>query len=135
MIYERETGLFAHWYIALRCEEECYRARRYEHGLTLAVIEPSRASDEPWAVQDVVANWLRRQLRKADLASYVGNGSYVVVMPQSGSEVARVVIDRLRSEVEGVDVGVSSFPDDGSDFEELVAAARRRLHEKVESAA
>lgn len=135
VIYERETGLFAHWYIALRCEEECYRARRYEHGLTLVVIEPASGSEDPWATQDYVANWLRRQLRKADLAAYLGNGSFVVVMPQSEQGVAHAVIDRLRAEIEGIEVGVSSFPEDGSDFEELLASAKGRLRQTVEPAA
>lgn len=135
VIYERETGLFAHWYIALRCEEECYRAKRYEHEMTVVAIAPAPGIDDPWAVQDYTANWLRRQLRKADLAAYVGNGAYVVLMPQCDTTVAHNVVDRLRTEIEGVEVGVSSYPTDGSDFDELLAAAQRRLGQPVESVA
>lgn len=132
VIYERETGLFAHWYIMLRCDEECYRARRYNHNLAVVVLEPARGNDEPWVAQDLLANWLRRQLRKADLASYVGNGSYVVLMPESTADVARAVVDRLRTEVEGIEVGLSSFPDDGQTFDELLSAARRHLSKPSE---
>ncbi|MGB2694200.1 MAG: hypothetical protein WBD55_03315 [Dehalococcoidia bacterium] len=135
VIYERETGLFAHWYITLRCDEECYRARRYNHGLTVAVIEPAPDTEEPWVVQDFVANWLRRQLRKADLAAYVGNGGYVVLMPQSEPAVSLAVVGRLQAEIDGVDVGLSSFPGDGSDYEELITTARERLHQTAETAA
>ncbi len=126
VIYERETGLFAHWYIALRCDEECYRAARYEHELILISIEPAPESDA-WAVQQSVADWLRQHLRKTDLAAYVGNAGYVVLMPETAAAGAQIVVDRLRAEVDGVEMGVASSPDDADNFEQLLAAARSRL--------
>ena len=38
VIYDQETGLLASWYLALRCEEECYRSRRYGRSLSLLVV-------------------------------------------------------------------------------------------------
>jgi len=134
VIYERETGLFAHWYIELRCDEECARAGRYKHKLALVAIEPAPESDV-WTVQDDIANWLRWRLRKCDLASYVGNACYVVLMPESDAAAAQKVIGRLRTDIEAVEVGISSFPDDGADFEQLLAGARSRSGKAAESAA
>ena len=126
VIYERETGLLAMWYIALRCDEECYRARRYGHALTLISIAPTPESDA-WAVQQSVADWLRQHLRKTDLAAYVGDGRYVVMMPETAAPGAQIVLDRLRADVDGVEIGVASSPDDADNFEQLLAAARSCL--------
>ncbi len=134
VIYERETGLFAHWYIALRCDEECQRATRYQHNFTLITVEPSPESDA-WTVQEAIATWLREHLRTTDLAAYVGNAGYVVLMPETPTAGAEVVAGRLRSGVEGAQVGVASSPEDAGDFEQLLAAARNRLAEPVEVAA
>lgn len=134
VIYERETGLFAHWYIALRCDEECQRASRYQHNFTLITVEPAPESDA-WTVQEAIATWLREHLRTTDLAAYVGNAGYVVLMPETPTAGAEVVAARLRSGVEGAQVGVASSPEDAGDFEQLLAAARNRLAEPVEVAA
>ena len=134
VIYERETGLFAHWYIALRCDEECHRAARYKHQLALVAIEPAPESDV-WTVQDGIANWLRWRLRTTDLAAYVGNACYVVLMPESDATAAHKVVERLHTDIETVEIGISSFPDDGADFEQLLAAARERLSKVAQSAA
>ena len=134
VIYERETGLFAHWYISLRCDEECHRAGRYKHQLALVAIEPAPESDV-WTVQDDIANWLRWRLRTTDLAAYVGNACYVVLMPESDATAARKAVERLRTDIETVEIGISSFPDDGADFEQLLAAARERLSKVAQSAA
>ena len=134
VIYERETGLFAHWYIALRCDEECQRATRYQHKFSLITVEPAPDSDA-WTVQEAIATWLREHLRNTDLAAYVGNAGYVVLMPETPSAGAEVVAGRLRSDVDGVEVGVASSPEDAADFEQLLAAARNRLGEPVEVAA
>lgn len=134
VIYERETGLFAHWYITLRCDEEAYRANRYDQPLTVVAIEPGPNSDT-WALQKQIADWLRRELRKADLAAYVGNGRYVVLMPQVGESAAGKVAARLRRDLEGVETGLASYPNDGSTFDELAAAACGGLGQQAETAA
>ena len=46
-IYERDSGLFTHWYMELRGKEECDRAKRYSRDLAFLVVEPVR-SDDDW---------------------------------------------------------------------------------------
>lgn len=133
-IYERETGLLAHWYIALRCEEECHRAERYERPLTLIVIEPE-ASSETWKVQDEIADWLGRKLRPADMAAFLGNGRFVVAMPEIGMADALALLARLHLDVAGAETGLASYPQDGSDFEALSGVARSNLSVAAETAA
>lgn len=134
VIYERETGAFAHWYVELRCDEECGRTKRYDRSLTLLLIEPA-AGTEPWEVQEKVGAWLKEELRATDLIGYSGNARFVVVMPETAIEGARVVASRLRLSVEGTDVGLASAPADGANFDELSAVARIDLQANAERAA
>lgn len=126
VIYERETGLLAHWYLTLRGEEECSRAQRYTHPLALLVTEPSVSSNGA-VVGDQLADWLRRHLRNADLAGYLGHGRYAVVMPETGAEGAVTVERRLRDGVPDADVALAHYPDDGSGYDDIYGVAAARL--------
>lgn len=126
VIYERDTGLFAHWYIELRGNEECDRAKRYSRPLTVLVIEPTRC-DDAWATQEAIRIWLAAELRRSDIAGYLGNGRYIVVMPEADADAANKLVARLKSEGYATDVGVACFPDDGTTHDELYRAAAGQL--------
>ena len=133
-IYERETGLLAHWYVALRCEEECQRAERYERPLTLIVIEPA-ASSEVWQVQEEIAKWLRQKLRTSDIAAYLGYGCFVIAMPENSVAEAQALLARINRDIAGAEIGLASYPQDGGDFEELCSFARNNLSVAAKAAA
>ena len=126
VIYERETGLFAHWYIALRCEEECYRAQRYQRSLSLAVVEPQPNSDA-WSVAEKITGALQQRLRKADLPGYLGNARFVLIMPETDRDGGLDVLRRIEEDVAEIQGGVASFPRDGLNFDQLQEIAVRRL--------
>jgi GGDEF domain-containing protein len=126
VMYERTTGLLAHWYLALRCDEECQRARRYGQTLSLAVIEP-QPGVEARQFSDRMPAALRERLRKADLAGYLGNARFVVLMPETGQPNADKLLGRLLRGAPGAQAGVSTFPRDGRTFSSLYAVAARRL--------
>jgi hypothetical protein len=126
VIFERETGLFAHWYVTLRGQEECARARRYERELMLTVIEPAEAANA-WALKDELASWLGRHVRSCDIAGYLGNARYIVLMPETDPGGAEGAIARLRQDSAGVTIATSRFPEDGASYDELYATATSRL--------
>jgi len=126
VIYERETGLFAYWYIALRCEEECDRAQHYQRPLSIAVMAPDHTSDT-WTIAEQVTGALEKRLRKADLPGYLGNARFVLVMPETGQDDALDVLRRIEDDVAEVQWGLSAFPQDGRNFDQLYEIAARRL--------
>ncbi len=125
-IYDQETGLYARWFIEMRCAEECYRAVRYQRPLTVVVLQP-QVADEGARVAGEVVDWLLREKRRSDLPSYLGNGRIAIVMPETDVAGAHGAIARLLRFVSGLDAGVSSYPMDGGNFEQLKAAAVRQL--------
>ena len=128
VIYERDTGLFAHWYVELRGNEECDRARRYKRPLSIIVVEPARGlSGEEWATQQAVSNWLGRELRQSDIAGYLGNGRYVVLMPEADAAAVGHVIRRLKSDGYATDIGLAVFPHDGDTYDVLYRTATAQL--------
>ena len=134
VIYDRDTGLFTHWYIALRGEEECNRAARYGRPLTLLAVEPTPESDA-WLDYRSIALWLRHQLRAVDVAGYLGNTRFVVIMPETAIEAAQNAAARLRSEFAEAQTGLSTSPEDGDTFGQLYAIARERLGQEVKRVA
>jgi GGDEF domain-containing protein len=133
-IYERETGLLAHWYVTLRAKEECERAVRYKRPMALLLAEIAAVSD-PTTMQGQLPQWLRQRFRGVDIIGYLGNGRYVVLMPETDLTPARQAASRLLGGLSGVDVGLSGLPVDGTTFEELYAAAVKRLGQPLEQAA
>lgn len=129
-IYDRGTGLFAHWYMALRGQEECARAARYERSLSLLVVEPCVESGRAhWAIRSEIGHWFETELRATDIAGYVGNGRYVILAPEADSLAIARLATRLRERVEHIDVGSSAFPEDGVIFQQLWRRATSQLPE------
>ncbi len=134
VIYERDTGLFAYWFIALRCEEECYRAIRYDRPLSVAVIEPAPETDT-WDAVERITKALQDYLRNADLAGYLGNARFVIVLPETDRDGAHGFLDRMRGFVPDIQGSVSACPEDGGTFQQLYDAAAQRLPHNELSAA
>ncbi len=127
-IYDRDTGLFAHWYLALRGQEECARAARYGRKLSLLVIEPrADGARADWAIKSEIGRWFQTELRATDIAGYLGNGRYVILAPEADSTAIALLVERLREKVEHIDVGASAFPEDGVAFQQLWRSATSRL--------
>ncbi len=127
VIYERDTGLFAYWFISLRCEEECHRALRFGRPLSVAVIEPA-LDTEPWAeATDQITEALQKHLRKVDLAGYLGNGRFVLVLPETDRAGALLFVKRLRAFLPDIQAGAGGCPEDGETFNELYETAAARL--------
>jgi diguanylate cyclase (GGDEF)-like protein/PAS domain S-box-containing protein len=88
-----------------------------------------------------VANILRIHCREIDIAARYGGDEFVVVLPETGSEAARQVSQRisewLRNDGEepsiSVSAGAAIFPQDGQNIDEVLAAADRALYREKRS--
>ncbi len=119
-IYDRATGLYAYWYLDLRADEEIKRARRYAKPVCLLSF---------WAADaDMIATfgrYLHARLRDHDLAGYLNNGHFVVILPETSTDGAEIVFRRALEQFPTVEGAVAAYPDDGSSFDELLATAKR----------
>jgi GGDEF domain-containing protein len=109
---------------------EVKRSRRFQHPLSMAVIEPDvdpktvelnailddlRKSIAMRFVQARLAKLLSEELRDCDLIAQHGDG-FAVLLPEMTADETRRVAELLRAEAQnrlGMDlnIGVSSFPD------------------------
>ena len=132
-IYDREMGLMAKWYLILRCEEECYRSVRYKRPLTLVLVE-AEGEDYLNTAAEVV-HWFSTKGRRSDLRAHLGEGSFVVLLPETDVNGAAKLALRLESAMPQIRTAISSHPYEGGNFDQLLAAAQRRLDGTMEHAA
>lgn len=132
-----------------RLAEELGRGKRYGRPFSLFFIDIDRfkqINDEfghevgDAALQEFAAV-LSKSLRPADLPSRWGGEEFVVLLPETGPDAARMAAERVRDAVEGhsfgfedggsltCSIGVSSFPNDGEDARALLRVADNALYE------
>ena len=127
-IYDRETGLFAHWYMVLRGQEECARAARYQRPLSLAIVEPRPdTTAEDFEAKARIGRWVQTELRATDIAGYLGNSRYLIIAPEADPVRIGHLLERLFEQVGAVDASSSSFPEDCEQFQQLWDCATGRL--------
>jgi hypothetical protein len=121
VIYDRETGLFAHWYLQLRAVEEISRGRRHGRGIIcLSLWAPTQdAIDE-------LCTGLKEGLRDHDLAAYLNNGHFVVLLTETDRAGADVVLQRLFAKCPEAAGASACYPDDGESFDALLEVAKAR---------
>jgi diguanylate cyclase (GGDEF)-like protein len=148
------TGLFNQNYVRQRLQEEYYRAKRYDHPLSLLMIEPDdfkliknrfgRAVGDQLLRR--VGQIIRDTIRPCDIAARFGGQEFLVILPDTGRDDARAVAERLQQRTAEspfrfgprgqdirltVSIGASAFafPDYGRDAGELVTLADLALFE------
>ena len=121
-IYDRATGLYAYWYLQLRAEEEIARMRRSQKPLTcLSLWAPTAEASAALAIH------LRDHLRPYDIAAYLNNGHYVVLLLETNGSGALKVMTRIAEEVSPeISGSVAIYPDDGATFDVLLESAKAR---------
>ncbi len=144
------TDLYNHKYIMETLVTESARCLRYNHPFSLLMIDIDDfkqyndshghlAGDE---VLRGVAAVLRESLRAGDYAARYGGEEFLILLPETGLEDADRSAERIRSRVEErslgargnaagitVSVGVASFPENGSDPEDLISKADTAMYE------
>lgn len=143
------TGLPNGRAIRARFQEELARASRHGHRFAMAVFDVDHfkqvndryghpLGDE---VLKAIGRTLADSKRVDDVLARIGGEEFVMLLPEQSVEGAREAAERLRHAVGSSEVSISTdrlavtmsgglalFPDDGKDWENLFAAADRRLY-------
>jgi len=145
------TGLFNLRQFWLSLEHELARARRYHRHCSLAMIDIDffkqyndrhghLRGDE---VLKEVGALFGASIRDSDIAARYGGEEFMVIMPETGRDLALIAGEKLRRAVAEhpfplqetqpggiltVSVGIATFPDDAATARELVDAADKALY-------
>ncbi|MGA9799250.1 MAG: sensor domain-containing diguanylate cyclase [Terriglobales bacterium] len=141
------TGIFNRRYFELRIEEELERARRFNSGMAVIMVDIDqfkRLNDEFGhllgdEVLRQVSSIFSQQLRKIDVVCRYGGEEFAVLLSQTSQQHALGVAEKLRRMVDSwqfpgvprsvtISAGVATCPDHGSTREELVKAADAGLY-------
>lgn len=145
---DQMTGLFNFRYLNQYLDGEMTKSRRYEHTLTVSIIDlddfkyvndtySHLAGDE---LLKAVAACLEKNVRESDMVARYGGEEFVVVFPETNKRAATRVLEKLRKEIARVklsaypdvqataSIGVASFPDDADDQESLLKRADEALY-------
>lgn len=133
------TGLANRRYLDLFLDRELGRAERLRKPLSVAVfnIDGFKSLDEEARKQGILelGECLAAGIREYDIAARHSDGRLVLVLPETSTEIALDVVDRLRrtaSAVLGqslsVSVGLASFPEHGINADEIINAAHYALN-------
>ena len=135
-------------------EYELERSRRHNHEVSLVLVRPDAFDEltlrfgEAAATQTLsaVAEAIGVNLRATDVPLRLGAFDFGVILPETPSETARGVAERIRLAVGGhrlalddgeaadisVAIGIATFPADATSNDDLVAAAQRALNSAAE---
>lgn len=142
------TGLFNHRYLHGRLEQELVRSQRTGQPLAIALFDLNnfkafndnyghQAGDE---VLRFMATVLHMSLRATDIAGRYGGDEFLVILPQSDEQGARLLLERVRRRIEEqagtgllpipikLSAGVAVFPRDGDNKADLIARADSAMY-------
>lgn len=135
-----ESGIFRTRFLDSILEDEISRARRYRRSLTLGVIAADDWADliEDASAREVegltqrIEEQLVLSLRPVDKAVALGDGRWVMVLPETPLEGAAVAASRIQQELYRstnivMRIGLADFPRDAVIGSELLAEADQAL--------
>jgi hypothetical protein len=128
---------------------EIYRSRRYNHPLTMIMVEPLKGSQEMILNQSVrevqesmisryvsisLARALREYIRRTDmLVEQPDKGRFIVITPETGKVESERVVDKIFEAASSIGaevaVGMCAFPDDALTLEDMLSRAELDLAE------
>jgi len=128
---------------------EIYRSRRYNHPLTMIMVEPLKGSQEMILNQSVrevqeamisryvsisLAKALREYIRRTDmLVEQPDKGRFIVITPETGKVESNRVVSKVYEAASSIGaevaVGICAFPDDALTLEDMLCRAELDLAE------
>lgn len=151
IIKEGLTGLFNQNYIRQRLEEEIYRSKRYDHPVSLVMIDLDnfKALNDRYGhtagdhLLKYFSQLILETIRPSDIAARYGGEDFLIILPETSQEEAHAVAERLQKKISlypfridsrkedilfTISIGVSSFPEYGQSADELIALADMALY-------
>lgn len=144
------TGLLNHREFQRRLQIEVERARRYQHPLSLLMIDIDhfKKFNDTYGHQSgdivlrVLAEQMRQGVRTVDYSARYGGEEFAIILPEMPASSAIAVAERLRKSIASqstaldrgqtvnitVSIGVATFPEDADSNDKLIAAADRALY-------
>ena len=140
------TGLLNRRYLEERLTEEIKRSNRNGSPMSFLMIDVDEfksyndnfSHPEGDKALQIVANCLRETLRGADVAARYGGEEFSILLPQTNSEEAEIIAERVRERVETayfpnrqvtISIGIASCCIDFRSSEFLISAADKALYE------
>ncbi len=150
-VTDRLTEMYNHGYFQQRLEEEVGRASRFGHRLSLIMldIDDFKKFNDTYGhprgdkVLQAVSDIIKQNLREIDVAARYGGEEFVVVLPETESEGAAAVAERIREDVtkyefiggddippvhKSVSIGVATFPYHADTHIKLIEAADKAMY-------
>ena len=145
------TGLYNHRYFQDRFEEEVERARRYQHPLSLLMLDLDdfkRYNDTNGHIAGdlllvEVSKVLKRAVRKVDTAARYGGEEFAIILPDTKKKGALIIAGRICQKIADyrfpnqavmpkgritVSIGVASLGDDSDNHNGLLDSADKALY-------
>ena len=127
------TELWTKNFFLDRLEAELSRARRYSHKISLAKIFFFREATFELENDLVMgATYLRKNLRSYDWVARWSVREFIVGLPESDGLSAAIPLERFRRRfLNNVAIGISEFPKQAADSEELISRASLALDQAM----
>lgn len=145
------TGLYNHGFFQKQLSEELERARRYGRNVSLLMIDVDRFKkiNDKYGhtvgdrILQAVADMFKMYSRHVDTVARYGGEEFAIVLPETDREQAKIVAERLRKDVEKMEIyveeleknlkttisiGISSYPVNAETQEELIESADKALY-------
>ncbi len=147
---DRMTGLLNKYYFVDQLKRQLSYAKRYEKQfvILMADLDNFKKINDTFGHQvgDEVLKYasfkILSSVRENDLCARYGGEEFVILLPETGIKEGMVVAERIRKSVNediidvgsaeirvSVSIGLSHFPSDSKNWEELIKIADKRLYE------
>ncbi|MDQ6956592.1 MAG: diguanylate cyclase [Mariprofundaceae bacterium] len=108
------TGIYNRGYFTRQLNEEFLRSKRYQLNLSLMMLDLDHFKDvndqygHPAgdAVLIAFANQIQKSIRNIDVLARYGGEEFAIIMPETDSDGAQIIAERIRNDVEAMEVNI-----------------------------